>query len=74
MYGKSMHQEGSSEQRSLEIEPHDVQDSSVHPWGGLSTTKDGILTLLDCFINAKSLHVLQNVSLNSSYFFKSITP
>ncbi|KAM0852284.1 hypothetical protein ACQ4PT_051846 [Festuca glaucescens] len=61
MYGKSMHQEGSSEQRSLEIEPHDVQDPSVHPWGGLSTTKDGILTLLDCFINAKSLHVLQNV-------------
>uniref|UniRef100_A0ACD5TPA3 Uncharacterized protein n=3 Tax=Avena sativa TaxID=4498 RepID=A0ACD5TPA3_AVESA len=65
MYGKSMHQEGSGELRSLEIEPHDVQDPSVHPWGGLSTTKDGILTLLDCFINSKSLHVLQNVFDNS---------
>uniref|UniRef100_A0ACD5TK27 Uncharacterized protein n=1 Tax=Avena sativa TaxID=4498 RepID=A0ACD5TK27_AVESA len=65
MYGKSMHQEGSGELRRLEIEPHDVQDPSVHPWGGLSTTKDGILTLLDCFINTKSLHVLQNVFDNS---------
>ncbi|KQJ96180.1 uncharacterized protein LOC100845501 [Brachypodium distachyon] len=61
IYGKSLHQESSGEPRVLEIEPHDVQDPSVHPWGGLSTTKDGILTLLDCFINAKSLHVLQNV-------------
>lgn len=37
------------------------QDPSVHPWGGLATTKDGILTLIDCFIKAKSLRVLQNV-------------
>jgi hypothetical protein len=39
------------------------QDPSVHPWGGLATTKDGVLTLIDSFIKAKSLRVLQNVSL-----------
>ncbi|XP_039784881.1 uncharacterized protein LOC120651469 isoform X3 [Panicum virgatum] len=60
-YGKSLHQEGSCEPRFQEVEAEEVQDPSVHPWGGLSTTKDGILTLLDCFINAKSLHVIQNV-------------
>ncbi|KAL6906276.1 hypothetical protein ACP4OV_003877 [Aristida adscensionis] len=60
-YGKSQHQEGSCEPKFQEVEAEEVQDPSVHPWGGLSTTKDGILTLLDCFINAKSLHVLQNV-------------
>ena len=41
------------------------QDPSAHPWGGLATTKDGILTLIDCFIKAKSLRVLQNVSVNN---------
>ncbi|RCV43518.1 hypothetical protein SETIT_9G300200v2 [Setaria italica] len=61
MYGKSLHQEGPCEPRIQEVEAEEVQDPSVHPWGGLSTTKDGILTLLDCFINAKSLHVIQNV-------------
>ncbi|ONM00559.1 hypothetical protein ZEAMMB73_Zm00001d030217 [Zea mays] len=60
MYGKSLHHEGSCEPRIQEVEA-EVQDPSVHPWGGLSTTKDGILTLLDCFINAKSLHEIQNV-------------
>ncbi|CAN4118445.1 unnamed protein product [Withania somnifera] len=39
----------------------DVQDPSVHPWGGLATTRDGMLTLLDCFLYAKSLKGLQNV-------------
>nr|GEV39354.1 hypothetical protein [Tanacetum cinerariifolium] len=39
----------------------DVQDPSVHPWGGLATTKDGTLTLLDCYICAKYLKGLQNV-------------
>ncbi|KAF0929704.1 hypothetical protein E2562_023051 [Oryza meyeriana var. granulata] len=48
MHGKSLQQEGSGA----------VQDDS---WGGLSTTKDGLLTLLDCFINTNSLHVLQNI-------------
>uniref|UniRef100_A0A0E0EV61 Uncharacterized protein n=1 Tax=Oryza meridionalis TaxID=40149 RepID=A0A0E0EV61_9ORYZ len=48
MHGKSLQQKG----------PGVVQDDS---WGGLSTTKDGLLTLLDCFINTNSLHVLQNI-------------
>jgi hypothetical protein len=61
MYGKSLHQEGLGDPRIKEVE---VQGPSVHPWGGLSTTKDGIITVLDCFINEKSLHVLQNVRLN----------
>lgn len=39
----------------------DVQDPSVHPWGGLTTTRDGTLTLLDCYLYAKSLKGLQNV-------------
>ncbi|OVA03149.1 hypothetical protein BVC80_733g25 [Macleaya cordata] len=39
----------------------DTQDPSVHPWGGLAATRDGILTLLDCFLDAKSLKALQNV-------------
>lgn len=39
----------------------DVQDPSVHPWGGLTTTKDEKLTLLDCYLYSKSLKGLQNV-------------
>ncbi|KAK9068562.1 hypothetical protein SSX86_012677 [Deinandra increscens subsp. villosa] len=39
----------------------DVQDPSVHPWGGLTTTRDGTLTLLDCYICSKYLKGLQNV-------------
>ncbi|KAJ0987542.1 hypothetical protein J5N97_005898 [Dioscorea zingiberensis] len=38
-----------------------IQDPSVHPWGGLTATRDGILTLLDCFLKTKSLKPLQNV-------------
>jgi hypothetical protein len=56
MHGKLLQQKG----------PGVVQDDS---WGGLSTTKDGLLTLLDCFINTNSLHVLQNVSLNNTLWF-----
>nr|DAD34761.1 TPA_asm: hypothetical protein HUJ06_005401 [Nelumbo nucifera] len=41
----------------------DFQDPSVHPRRGLAATQDGMLTLLDCFIKAKSLKPLQNVSL-----------
>ncbi|XP_068659137.1 uncharacterized protein [Aristolochia californica] len=52
MYGKSLQQEGSQDE---------VQDPSVHPWGGLAATRDGILTLLDCFIDRRSLKALQNV-------------
>lgn len=40
----------------------DIPDPSVHPWGGLTTTRDGSLTLLDCYLYSKSLKVLQNVS------------
>lgn len=39
----------------------EVQDPSVHPWGGLTTTRDGTLTLLDCYLYSKSLKGLQNV-------------
>uniref|UniRef100_A0A5B6ZQ85 Stress response protein NST1 n=1 Tax=Davidia involucrata TaxID=16924 RepID=A0A5B6ZQ85_DAVIN len=39
----------------------DVQDPSVHPWGGLITARDGTLTLLDCYLYSKSLKGLQNV-------------
>ncbi|KAI7754886.1 hypothetical protein M8C21_026672 [Ambrosia artemisiifolia] len=39
----------------------DVQDPSVHPWGGLTTTRDGTLTLLDCYLCSKYLKGLQNV-------------
>lgn len=39
----------------------EVQDPSVHPWGGLITTRDGILTLLDCYLYSKSLKGLQDV-------------
>ncbi|KAJ0703276.1 hypothetical protein HanPI659440_Chr14g0549201 [Helianthus annuus] len=39
----------------------DIQDPSVHPWGGLTTTRDGTLTLLDCYLYSKSLKGLQNV-------------
>jgi len=40
----------------------ETQDPSVHPWGGLTTTRDAALTLLDCYLYSKSLKGLQNVS------------
>ncbi|ERN11137.1 uncharacterized protein LOC18439326 [Amborella trichopoda] len=39
----------------------DIRDPAIHPWGGLATTRDGILTLLDCFLEGKSLDGLQIV-------------
>ncbi|XP_020536219.1 uncharacterized protein LOC105637253 isoform X2 [Jatropha curcas] len=39
----------------------EIQDPSVHPWGGLTTTRDGSLTLLSCYFYSKSLKGLQNV-------------
>ncbi|XVE96137.1 hypothetical protein REPUB_Repub02eG0195600 [Reevesia pubescens] len=39
----------------------EIQDPSVHPWGGLTTTCDGSLTLLDCYLCSKSLKSVQNV-------------
>ncbi|KAF8718532.1 hypothetical protein HU200_025307 [Digitaria exilis] len=69
IYGKALQQEASgtgrlrttTETRITRGDQDGAQDPSVHPWGGLSTTKDGVLTLLDCFIKTKSLRVLQNV-------------
>ncbi|XP_022925078.1 uncharacterized protein LOC111432432 [Cucurbita moschata] len=41
---------------------HDeIQDPSVHPWGGLTTTREGLLTLLGCYLYSKSFLGLQNV-------------
>ncbi|GAB4851518.1 hypothetical protein Ancab_030919 [Ancistrocladus abbreviatus] len=37
------------------------QDPSVHPWGGLTTTRDGALTLSDGYFYSKSLKGLQSV-------------
>lgn len=74
MYAKSLQLEGAgmylpNKMGACKIlddsELDEVQDPAVHPWGGLAATKDGILTLLDCFIYAKSLKTLQNVSHNT---------
>lgn len=69
MYGKSLQQDGVKPQKNNIIEDScvtsmcddDIQDPSVHPWGGLTTTRDGTLTLLDCYLYSKSLKGLQNV-------------
>nr|GMD90538.1 uncharacterized protein LOC109162018 isoform X1 [Ipomoea batatas] len=67
-YGKSLQQEGAGMHHAcngigtLKSQGEDdVQDPSVHPWGGLTTTRDGALTLLDSYIFTKSLKGLQNV-------------
>lgn len=39
----------------------DVRDPSVHPWGGLTATRDSMLTFLDCFLDGQPLEVIQNV-------------
>ncbi|CAO2822118.1 unnamed protein product, partial [Amaranthus hypochondriacus] len=39
----------------------EIQDPSVHRWGGLTTTGDEELTLLNCYLYSKSLEGLQNV-------------
>ncbi|KAK9921648.1 hypothetical protein M0R45_030150 [Rubus argutus] len=77
MYGKSLKQEGAGGQLScnrLRVSKnqkdgasitngcHDeVPDPSVHPWGGLTITREGSLTLMDCYLYCKSLKGLQNV-------------
>ena len=40
----------------------EMQDPTVHPWGGLTTTREGSLTLMDCYLYSKSLKGLQIVS------------
>lgn len=47
----------------------DIEDPIIHPWGGLAATRDGILTLLDCFIDAKSLKALRTVSFSKLFLF-----
>lgn len=77
IHGKSLQQEGAvgsflcNGQRALKNQDGDlgmttacqeeVQDPSVHPWGGLTTSRDGTLTLLDCYLHSKSLKGLQIV-------------
>ncbi|XP_075511364.1 uncharacterized protein LOC142547135 [Primulina tabacum] len=75
MYGKSLQQVASGGQCCVEFtgnqtddELHianrchdDSIDPSVHPWGGLTTAKDGTLTLLNCYLCSKSFKGLQNV-------------
>ncbi|TYH31178.1 hypothetical protein ES288_A01G153100v1 [Gossypium darwinii] len=39
----------------------EIQDPYVHSWGGLTTTRDGSLTLLDYYLCPKSFKGLQNV-------------
>ena len=39
----------------------DIRDPSVHPWGGLTVTRDNTLTLIDCLLEGKSMEVIQNV-------------
>ncbi|URE07425.1 hypothetical protein MUK42_20178, partial [Musa troglodytarum] len=68
-YGKSLQQEDPSFQQSDRAgtcqsqnnNDFEVLDPSLHPWGGLTTTKHGILTVLDYFMCARSLKTLQNV-------------
>jgi hypothetical protein len=64
VYGKSLRQ-GASNVAWATSSSDGGHGFSVHraSWGGLSTTKDGILTLLDdCFVKANSMTELQNVS------------
>ncbi|RDY05845.1 hypothetical protein CR513_10267, partial [Mucuna pruriens] len=39
----------------------EIQDPTVHPWGGLTTTREGSLTLMDCYLYSKSLKGMQIV-------------
>lgn len=52
----------------------EIQDPSVHPWGGLTTTRDGSLTLLDCYLCSKSLKGLQNVRADQIVFSAYVFP
>ncbi|KAG2332250.1 hypothetical protein Bca52824_003430 [Brassica carinata] len=39
----------------------ELQDPSIHRWGGLTATRDGLLTLLDCYLYAKSFKGIRTV-------------
>lgn len=81
MYGKSLQLEGASghlpragasrdqiddESSTVNGCQDEIQDPSVHPWGGLMTTREGSLTLMDCYLYSKSLKGLQNVNAEES--------
>uniref|UniRef100_A0A1D1YM07 Stress response protein nst1 n=1 Tax=Anthurium amnicola TaxID=1678845 RepID=A0A1D1YM07_9ARAE len=69
LYGKSLQQGDGvrppsklgAVKNEIDKEFDDMQDPSVHPWGGLVGARDGMLTLLDCFIYGRSLRPLQTV-------------
>ncbi|GFQ04352.1 hypothetical protein PHJA_002579100 [Phtheirospermum japonicum] len=76
MYGKSLQQDAAVSPYSVKATDYqnddtdlcmangcqgDVRDPSVHPWGGLTTARNGTLTLLDCYLYSNSLKGLQNV-------------
>ncbi|KAL3632386.1 hypothetical protein CASFOL_025370 [Castilleja foliolosa] len=76
MYGKSLQQDANGSPYSVKAADYqnadadlcmangcqdDVRDPSVHPWGGLTTARNGTLTLLDCYLYSNSLKGLQNV-------------
>lgn len=46
----------------------EIQDPSIHPWGGLTTARDGSLTLMSCYLYSKSLKGLQIVSVAHLYW------
>ncbi|XP_021893973.1 uncharacterized protein LOC110811715 [Carica papaya] len=58
--GASKNQNGTAPVLNI-ASPDEIQDPSVHPWGGLTTTRDGSLTLLDCYLCSKSLKGIQHV-------------
>ncbi|MBA0603297.1 hypothetical protein Gorai_003447, partial [Gossypium raimondii] len=52
----------------------EIQNPSVHPWGGLTTSRDGSLTLIDCYLCSKSLKGLQNVRVDQIVFSGYVFP
>ncbi|XP_051138614.1 uncharacterized protein LOC127256575 [Andrographis paniculata] len=73
MYGKSLQLDAAGTPNSLDDatnendgelstgHQYDAPNPSVHPWGGLTTARDGTLTLLNCYLYSKSLKGLKNV-------------
>ncbi|KAK4281796.1 hypothetical protein QN277_013248 [Acacia crassicarpa] len=55
---KNQNNSGSDVINALQDE---FQDPSVLPWGGLTSTRDGLLTLMNCYLHSKSLEGLQIV-------------
>lgn len=45
------------------------QSKVVHRWGGLTATRDGLLTVLDCYLYAKSFKGIQTVSFIQDFLF-----